>query len=163
MMTLRSLRWKIALNILTLLFLTLLATYIYLHQAILNALGLPRALPFRSGALAAGLEGQLVVAMLVVLAVMTGGILILARSIVMPLAALLPLTKKIAGGDLEQRIEIQSNDEIGVLAHHLNVMVETLRNNFREIAAERNKVQAILASMTDALLTVDQVGRVMLL
>ncbi|MDN5344964.1 MAG: two-component system, OmpR family, phosphate regulon sensor histidine kinase PhoR [Clostridia bacterium] len=159
----RSLRWKITLNFLTLLFLTLLAAYLYLHQAILNTLGLPWLPPLRAGTLVARLEGQLLLVMLVVLAVMAIGTLILARGIIMPLTALLPLVKRVASGDLEQRIEIESNDEIGMLGHHLNVMVETLRNNFREIAAERNRMQAILASMTDALLTVDQVGRVMLL
>ncbi|CEP66690.1 Signal transduction histidine kinase, core [Moorella glycerini] len=162
-MALRSLRWKIALNFLTLLFLTLVAAYLYLRQAILDALGLPWLPPFRAGVLVAGLEGQLLLTMLVILVVMIAGTFILSRGIIMPLTALLPLTQKIAGGDLEQRIEIQSNDEIGLLSHHLNVMVETLRNNFREMAEERNKMQAILASMSDALLTVDQVGRVMLL
>lgn len=162
-MAMRSLSWKIALNFLVLLFLTLTAAYLFLRQAILNALGLPWLPPFRAGILVARLEGQLLLAMMAVMVVMTVGTFILSRGIIMPLRALLPLTQKIASGDLEQRIEIQSNDEIGLLSHHLNVMVETLRNNFREMAEERNKMQAILASMSDALLTVDQVGRVMLL
>ncbi|WXJ96296.1 Alkaline phosphatase synthesis sensor protein PhoR [Neomoorella carbonis] len=159
----RSLSWKIASNFLVLLFLTLMAAYLFLRQAILNAVGLPGLPPLRAGLLVARLEGQLLLAMIVVMVVMTIGTFILARGIIMPLKALLPLTQKIADGDLEQRIEIQSNDEIGLLSHHLNVMVETLRNNFREMAEEKNKIKAILASMSDALLTVDQVGRVMLL
>ncbi len=151
------------LEVLTLLFLTLVAAYLYLRQVIQGIADLPGVLPAAAAAQAARLQGQLLLTLLIVMVVMAAGTLILARGIIMPLTALLPLTRKIAGGDLEQRIEVQTGDEIGMLAHHLNVMVETLRNSFRDIAAERNKMQAILASMSDALLTVDQVGRVMLL
>ncbi|WP_338827244.1 two-component system histidine kinase PnpS [Neomoorella thermoacetica] len=158
-----SLRWKITLNFLTLLFFTLLGAYLYLHQAILKAMGLPWLPPFRAGFLAARLEGQLLAVMILVLIIMGIGTFILARGIITPLTALLPLTRRIAAGDLEQRVEIQSDDEVGLLSHHLNIMVETLRNNFREIADERNKMKAILASITDGLVAVDQVGRVIML
>ncbi|BCV23179.1 two-component system histidine kinase PnpS [Moorella sp. Hama-1] len=157
-----SLRWKITLNFVALLFLTLLGAYLYLHLVILKALSLPLLPPFSAGPLAGKLEGELLKVMLVVFLLLAGGTFILAGGIITPLRALLPLTRRIAAGDLEQRIEIQSDDEVGLLSHHLNVMVENLRNNFREIAAERNRMEAILASMTDGLVAVDQVGRVIM-
>jgi len=98
-----------------------------------------------------------------------GGILLLAcgtylvaRRLLGPLSTMLPATRRIASGDLEQRLEVPADDELGLLARHLNEMVERLRSNIREISNERNKVRSILASLTDAVVAVDQVGRVIL-
>ncbi|MDN5347987.1 MAG: two-component system, OmpR family, phosphate regulon sensor histidine kinase PhoR [Clostridia bacterium] len=87
----------------------------------------------------------------------------LARSLTQPLEDMLPLTRRIARGDLEVRVDVQADDEFGLLASNLNNMVDRLRSNIREISAEKSKVDAILSSMSDGLLAVDQVGRVMLL
>ncbi|MBE3580377.1 MAG: HAMP domain-containing protein [Thermoanaerobacteraceae bacterium] len=96
------------------------------------------------------------------LILLTCGTYLVARSLLGPLGDMLPATRRIASGDLEQRLEVLTNDELGLLARHLNEMVDRLRSNIREISNERNKVRAILASLTDAVVAVDQVGRVML-
>lgn len=162
MLHMQSLRWKITLNILVLLLIVLIIAYVYLHQSIIHATGL-KWIPFAAGNPIPELERKLLYVIFFILVSMGLGVFILAKGIITPLEGLLPLTKRIAAGDLDQQIPIHTNDEVGVLSRHLNEMVETLRNSFREIADERNKMRAILASMTDSLLAVDQVGRVILI
>jgi len=107
------------------------------------------------------LSGQIWLFLVGFLLVVGAGIYHLCCKLLLPLKSMLPATRKIAAGDLEQRVEIESDDELGVLAKHLNDMVDRLRNNIKEISGERNKIKAILASLTDAVLAVDQVGRIM--
>ncbi|MGI9952466.1 ATP-binding protein [Moorellaceae bacterium AZ2] len=107
------------------------------------------------------LEGRLLQLFLLVLTLLGAGTYIIARNLLHPLETMLPVTRRIASGDLEQRVEVLGDDELGLLARNLNEMVDRLRSNIREISNERNKVRAILASLTDAVLAVDQVGRVM--
>ncbi|MEW8959149.1 MAG: two-component system histidine kinase PnpS [Moorella sp. (in: firmicutes)] len=159
----RSLALKITVNFMVLLFLSLTAAGVFLRQAVKSVLDGAGLTPSQVNTAAGHLEGILLLSAVAIVVVMAVGTFLISREIIMPLRALLPLTRRIAEGDLEQRLEVQNHDEIGVLSHHLNVMVETLRNTLREIVEERNKIQAIIASMGDALLTVDQVGRIMLL
>jgi nitrogen fixation/metabolism regulation signal transduction histidine kinase len=51
----------------------------------------------------------------------------LANKIVEPLRQLTTTTQKIAGGDLNARVAIDSHDEVGVLAAEYNRMAERLR------------------------------------
>ncbi|WP_428849287.1 two-component system histidine kinase PnpS [Thermanaeromonas sp.] len=108
-----------------------------------------------------GFSGQTGIIFVAFLLVAGAGIYYLCYRLLLPLKTMLPATCKIAAGDLEQRIEVERDDELGVLAKHLNDMVDRLRNNIKEISAERNKIKAILTSLTDAVLAVDQVGRIM--
>lgn len=50
----------------------------------------------------------------------------LARRILRPIEALTHVVRRMAGGDLAQRVEIQSNDEIGELARAFNGMADGL-------------------------------------
>src|SRR4029078_11673838 len=52
---------------------------------------------------------------------------VLANKIIEPLQQLTATTKKIAGGDLNARVEIESRDEVGVLGAEYNRMPERLR------------------------------------
>lgn len=122
---------------------------------------LPGLTPWLEMADLKALKGWLFLLFLMMLVFLTVGTYFLARSLLLPLEIMLPATRRIASGDLEQRIEVDEDDELGLLARNLNDMVDRLRSNIREISNERNKIKAILASMKDAVLAVDQVGRVM--
>ncbi|MDK2821550.1 MAG: two-component system, OmpR family, phosphate regulon sensor histidine kinase PhoR [Clostridia bacterium] len=161
---LHSLRWKIVTKIIIVLLFTFIAASFYIHELVLDLLINSSSMgPVEINNVISELDIHLIIITLMTLVIVGIGTFIMTGEIIKPLKSLLPLTKKIASGDLEQRIDIKTNDEIGILASHLNIMVETLRNNFRQIAEGRNKVEAILSSMTDALIAVDQVGRVILL
>ncbi|QQE80074.1 methyl-accepting chemotaxis protein [Alicyclobacillus sp. SO9] len=58
---------------------------------------------------------------------------IVARRIVKPLQKLVEASRKIASGNLLNRVELQSQDEVGRLGESFNVMTESLRALIREV------------------------------
>lgn len=57
-----------------------------------------------------------------------------------PIRKLISATEQVAGGNLETRLEVERNDEIGQLARAFNVMTEAVRftqNNLENLVAER--------------------------
>jgi signal transduction histidine kinase len=67
--------------------------------------------------------GLAVIAGIVVAVVTT---LLLSRHILAPVEALTAAARRMERGDLSQRVEVQSNDEIGQLAHAFNAMADGL-------------------------------------
>ena len=59
--------------------------------------------------------------------------LTLRKIIIFPVSRILQTANAIAGGDFNQRIAIQSNDEIGRLARAINVMSTRLKESFEEL------------------------------
>jgi signal transduction histidine kinase len=66
-----------------------------------------------------------------------------ARLIINPLSKLVRTSRAIAGGDLTKRTEIESKDEIGVLAHTFDKMTENLQQRTLEL----EKTNRILEQM----------------
>jgi len=70
-----------------------------------------------------------------------------ARLIINPLSSLVSTTRAIAGGDLAQRTEIKSRDEIGVLASNFDEMTENLQQRTRQLEQmDRTKMRFIQVS-----------------
>lgn len=86
---------------------------------------------------AAYLLNLLMVTLLVVLAFSSIG-LRLARRITEPIQALANATHRISTGDLDHRIEVAVDDEIGVLVDAFNHMTEELKSN-RELVDSKNR------------------------
>ncbi len=88
---------------------------------------------------------------ILMLSCIAGGLLamLLAGKIVRPITHLAEVTKAIAAGDLERRVEESAPDEIGDLAAAFNTMAESLQASRNELqAAEGQLVQsAKLASL----------------
>lgn len=84
-------------------------------------------------------------------------------SLVVPLQEMTQVAGEIAEGKLDRTLNVNSNDEIGALSRGLNYMAERLRDNIRQITEERNKVKAILASMSDGVIAVDCNGNILLI
>jgi len=61
----------------------------------------------------------------------------LARSIVEPIQTLVDGTRRIAKGDLDFQINLQEDDEIGLLLESFNVMTKELQQNRRKLADSR--------------------------
>lgn len=58
-----------------------------------------------------------------------GAIFLLNKLVIDPIFYLTRVTKKIADGDLDERVPIHSNDELGVLANVFNGMAESIKNS----------------------------------
>jgi methyl-accepting chemotaxis protein len=82
------------------------------------------------------------------IAVILGSFLafIIARGIIGPLKKGVSLAETISKGDLTQTIDIDQNDEIGVLARALKSMTDNLRNIFVEITSD---VETLASSSTE--------------
>ncbi len=88
----------------------------------------------------------------VVLAIVIGWIV--ARIITVPIIKGVDFSQKISEGDLEQTLDIEQKDEIGLLATTLNTMVQNLRKTVglaEEIAGGDLTVQVTTLSDRDAL------------
>jgi len=71
--------------------------------------------------------------------------------------------RKLAQGDLDQRVHALSADETQQLADAFNRMAASLRDIVRDLSGERNKLSAVLETMADGVLVVGPDGRVELI
>lgn len=76
------------------------------------------------------------------------------------LEELLPVAQAAASGNLEQQATILTGDEVGRLAGYLNEIILRWRASLRLVSQEKEQLDAILTSMSDGVIAVDQVGRV---
>lgn len=86
-------------------------------------------------------------------------------SVVKPITRLARSVKRIGEGDLEQRIDVRSRDEVGLLASEFNRMAVRLRE-FREstegrLILERGLSEAVLQSIFEPVIVADAKGEVL--
>ena len=63
-------------------------------------------------------------------------------------------------GDFNERLPVRSRDELGELARVMNEMAARLESEMERLAAERNRLDAILRGMGEGLLVTDSAGSV---
>lgn len=103
-----------------------------------------------------------------------------AHTIMRPIAKLAEGSRKIAGGDLDHRLEVETGDELELLAREFNSMAAKLKDSYASLekkiaratadlryhadrlAEERDRVDGILKSVADPLLVTDRRGRLVL-
>ncbi len=83
----------------------------------------------------------------------------LARAISMPLARLTAGVQRVAKGNFNEKISVQSNDEIGVLTENFNRMSHMLESTLDEINGEREKLETVLSCLKDAVVTFGDDGK----
>jgi len=100
--------------------------------------------------------------------------LYLARRVTVPILALAEGTRRISGGDLHHRVDVQADDELGVLVDSFNRMTEELASNKEQLergnreltlinqrlAAERALIAAVLQSVAAGVVSIDSEGRI---
>jgi PAS domain S-box-containing protein len=87
----------------------------------------------------------------------------LSRAVTVPIERLALAAQRIGAGHYGERVEVSSRDEIGRLAELFNSMAAKLNETIQEISRERNRLAAIMTSMTDALIATDRQGRIILM
>ena len=117
----------------------------------------------------------LMVTLLILLASSWVG-LYLARRVTVPIQALAAGTKQISSGDLSHRVDVEADDELGVLVDSFNRMTAELEANKgqlersnrelvttnQRIAAERALFAAVLANVAAGVVSADSEGRIFL-
>lgn len=87
----------------------------------------------------------------------------LAYVIVKPIKDLEFITARIAKGEHDRRVCINSNDEIGQLADTFNHMADRLQYTLRDSIEKQNKLQSILKSMDSGVIAVDRRNKVIII
>ncbi|CAM3570179.1 ATP-binding protein [Marinicrinis lubricantis] len=86
----------------------------------------------------------------------------LSTKITQPLIELKKAANKITEGDYETRVLIRSRDELGDLANSFNQMSERLKQTIKDLRHEKEHLGSILRSMSDAVITLDADGGIMM-
>lgn len=88
--------------------------------------------------------------------------LFLANRIVEPLRQLTATTAKMAGGDLDTRVQVSSRDEVGVLAAEYNRMAERIRqlrrSDLGKVLVAQQTTEAAIDSLYDPVIVTDGEG-----
>jgi len=79
----------------------------------------------------------------------------ISRTTTQRVKALTQMSRRIAEGELDQKIQIASRDEVGNLAGAFNQMAAKLKEMVGLLTSERDKMLAILSSMADGIFVVD--------
>ncbi|WPC43103.1 methyl-accepting chemotaxis protein [Clostridium sp. JS66] len=75
--------------------------------------------------------------------------LIVAKKIINSLNALVKVSKKIANGELDNKIEILSNDEIGILAGSFKSMSDSLKTTIGNLKNEASRVSSMSSDLSN--------------
>ncbi len=84
----------------------------------------------------------------------------ISRATTKPVKELTQMSKRMAEGELDQKVGVSSRDEIGELAGAFNQMAAKLKEMVGLLTAERDKMFAILSNVADGILVLDSEGRV---
>lgn len=85
---------------------------------------------------------------------------LVARKLTRPILRLRLGTQKIAEGDLDYKVKIESSDEIGDLARSFNRMAQELKRSREELVRAKDYTDNIIKSMIDTLIVVDPEGKI---
>lgn len=88
---------------------------------------------------------------------------VIAERTARPVDRLTKAVGRLAGGDLNARIMVHSNDEIGRLTRAFNEMGDELRNKVDNLANERSRLATILEHMADGVVITDLTGFIQLI
>lgn len=84
----------------------------------------------------------------------------LARNYTAPLENITNVAQKIAEGKLDERVHVNTGDELELLAHTLNHLASNLDDRVNEIIAEKSKLELILQHTDSPVILLDRYGQV---
>lgn len=103
---------------------------------------------------------SLAMVVITLVAIVAAGLI--ARATTRPLRELTKATRRIAAGELGQKIPIRTRDETGQLAQAFNEMSSNLSKLLEDISTEKTKLQTVLANMADGVMMMDVEGKMVL-
>lgn len=85
-----------------------------------------------------------------VIAIIIGSIIsiFVTRGVVLPTNKMSEMLEKISHGDLTQRVPVNSNDEIGIMAASLNTFTQSLEDSIREVSSYTELLAAAAEELT---------------
>ncbi|MCG0276333.1 MAG: cell wall metabolism sensor histidine kinase WalK [Thermosediminibacteraceae bacterium] len=86
----------------------------------------------------------------------------LSKNITRPLVKMKKVAENMAKGKFDDKVEPETDDEIGTLARTLNFLSDALKENIAALSLEKDQLRNVLLSMTDGVITFDSTGRVLM-
>lgn len=86
--------------------------------------------------------------------------IILARTITNPIKEVTDQATAMADGDFDRQVDVRSADEIGRLSTAFNHLADHLRNALTQNEEEKEKLESVLANMSDGVLATDPQGHI---
>ena len=83
---------------------------------------------------------------------------LLSKAMVGPIEKLTAGAEKVAAGDFDSKVPVESTDEIGVLTGTFNEMARILQETLEAVENERNKLDTLFLHMTDGVVAFDHDG-----
>ena len=105
---------------------------------------------------------SIIVAMLVATALVVLAAWVIARITTRPIRRLTTASKRIASGEMGQKIPIEAKDEVGELTHAFNEMSVKTKELVETISGDRTRLATILDNMADAVIMIDSEGNISL-
>ena len=91
---------------------------------------------------------------LIMLIILSAGMYIISKKLTNPLVKLSNVSKDIAKGEYNIRaVESKKNDEIGVLEHNFNLMIDVIENNIEELKYLNESKQRFIDSLNHEITT----------
>ncbi|BDB02364.1 two-component system histidine kinase PnpS [Clostridium botulinum] len=87
----------------------------------------------------------------------------ISMAMIKPIKNLEFVTSRIARGDFDRRVIINSEDEIGRLGRTFNAMADILENSLVEVRDKQNRLEAILKSMDSGVVAIDKEFKVIMI
>ncbi len=84
---------------------------------------------------------------------------LLSKTMVTPIQRLTEGAMRVAEGDFSHKIDVPSQDEIGVLTDTFNDMAGQLQDTLRQVENERNKLDTLFLHMTDGVTAFSREGK----
>src|SRR5436190_14104337 len=79
-----------------------------------------------------------------------------------PLHEIAVLSRKLAAGDLDQRLPSTGDEEIAALGTSVNTMAQNLSRQIHELSDGKQRLEHILEAMAHGVMVIDRSGRVSL-
>ncbi|WP_409969712.1 ATP-binding protein [Bengtsoniella intestinalis] len=83
---------------------------------------------------------------------------LLSKTMVGPIEKLTAGAERVASGDFEEELPVESNDEIGILTGTFNEMAQVLQTTLDAVESERNKLDTLFLHMSDGVVAFDHTG-----
>ena len=83
---------------------------------------------------------------------------LLSKTMVGPIEKLTAGAEKVAAGDFDSALPVESTDEIGILTGTFNEMAGVLQSTLAAVENERNKLDTLFLHMTDGVVAFDREG-----
>jgi|APTNR8051073442_1049403.scaffolds.fasta_scaffold06445_4 two-component system phosphate regulon sensor histidine kinase PhoR len=90
------------------------------------------------------------------------GLFIFIKNISNPIKQLSEASKKVAEGDFDVKVKINSNDELGDLSINFNNMTKRLKKLFYKVNSQKEQLDTLISEIQEGLVVLDSKGRIKL-